>query len=149
MATSKALRCTLAVLPLAIVPVAFLAAGPWLKTAFGTTVTLVAAAAAAIFVMGYSLYLSARWERGLDEVQTAGGTFAAKRGMTIGPVIFALLLLLPPFLDMMTAVIGDAAGVAANRKVVTLAMTFGFGAVVILQTIAMIVINLLWWRARR
>lgn len=149
MAISKAGRHTLAVLPLVIVPVAFLALAPWLKTAIGGSMTLVAAAAAAIFVMGYSLYLSTCWQRGLDEVQAAGGQVAAKWGMSIGPMIFVLLLLLPPFLDMATALIGDAAGVAANRKVVTLALTFGFGGVVILQTLAMIVINLLWWKARR
>lgn len=149
MAITKKGRYGLAALPLAIVPVAFLLSGPWLKATLGSTVTLLAAATAAIFVMGYSLYLSVRCQRDLDEVQAAGGTFAARWGMTIGPMVFVTFLLLPPFLDLMTAIIGDAAGVAANRKVVTLSMTFGFGAVVILQTLAMVIINIFWWRARR
>jgi hypothetical protein len=149
MAMSKTGRYGLAALPLVVVPVGFLLSGPWLKATFGGTATMLTAAVAAIFVMAYALYLSVRCQRDLDEVQAAGGTFAARWGMTIGPIIFATLLLLPPFHDMMTAIIGDAAGVPANRKVVTLAMTFGFGAVVILQTIAMVILNLLWWRARR
>jgi hypothetical protein len=139
MAMSKTGRYGLAALPLVVVPVGFLLSGPWLKATFGGTATM----------LTYALYLSVRCQRDLDEVQAAGGTFAARWGMTIGPIIFATLLLLPPFHDMMTAIIGDAAGVPANRKVVTLAMTFGFGAVVILQTIAMVILNLLWWRARR
>jgi hypothetical protein len=142
-------RLALVVLPLVIVPAAFIVIAPWLKTAIGSTMTMLVAAATAIAVMAYSLYLSIRSQRCLDEVQAEGGRFAARWGLSIGPVIFASLLLLPPFLDMATAVIGDAAGATADRKVVTFAIMFGFGGVVILQTLAMVVINRLWWRARR
>ncbi len=64
MANSKAQPGTLAILPLVIVPVAFLASGLWLKAAFGSTVTIGVAVAAAVFVLGYSNYLFPRARRG-------------------------------------------------------------------------------------
>ena len=149
MAASKTKRLGVSALPLVIVPVAFLASAPWLKRAIGDSMTMLVAAAAAIFVMGYGLHLSARWERRLDEVQMASSAYAAKWGWIIGAMTFVLLLLLPPVQNLATSLIENWAGAVVGRKAVLLAMTFGFIGVVLLQTIGLIVVNLFWWRARR
>jgi len=60
MTNSKTCPSGLAILPLVIVPVAFLLSGPFLKAAYGSTVTIWVAVAAAVFVMGYANYLFPR-----------------------------------------------------------------------------------------
>ncbi len=149
MGKSRTVRHALKVLPLVIVPVAFLTSAPWLKAAAGNTVTLLVAAAAAIFVMGYSLYLSACWERKLDEMQMAASAYAAKWGWVAGAMAFVLLLMLPPFQNFATGLIGNLTGAAVDRTAILLAITFGSVGVVLLQTLGLIIVNIFWWRARR
>jgi len=133
-----------------IVPALFLTVAPWLKTAIGGGMTSLIAAGLAMSVMAYSLYLSFRAQHCLDEVQLAGGQFAARWGMGIGAVAFAMLSMLPPFWDFAAALLRDAADDSgASRRIIILAVMFGFGGVVILQTIGMFVAKLMWWRARR
>lgn len=81
----KAGRCALWFSPIVIVPVAVFASIPWLKQQ-NDAVALGIAAAASIFVMGYSFFLTARVNSRLDEVEIAGQRFANTKGMTIGTV---------------------------------------------------------------
>ena len=53
-ATPKMGRVALELLPVVLVPVAFLAASPWLKTTIGGPMVSLIGAAVAIFVMGYA-----------------------------------------------------------------------------------------------
>jgi len=141
--------CLLRILPLVLVPVAFLAALPWLKMVSGPMVSLIGAAAA-IFVMSYGTYLFFRWRRSQDEVQKASGEFGALWGAQAGTIAFVLLLMLPPFIDFATALVRNWSGDSgAARQVVILAMTTGCCAVVLLQAIGTMVVTSIWWMARR
>ena len=139
------------ILPLLLAPAAFLAAVPWLKTisqssAIGLTVALV------IFVLSYSNYLAYRHQRGLDEVQKAGGAFAAQWGAPAGQAAFALLLVLPPFQDVATTIVSRFAadsGATVKGTVVVFALALGFIAVVMLQTIGTVIVHTLWWTDKR
>lgn len=150
-ATPKMGRNALLVLPAVLVPVAFFAAMPWLKNLDRTTVLLITAATA-IFEMAYANYLSYRAQRGLDEVQRAGGAFAHQWGAPAGHVIFVLLLLLPPVQEAVSALVTRFAadhGAGSDRMVVVLAMMLGFCAVVLLQAIGACVVQAIWWSAKR
>jgi len=139
----------MAALPMVLVPVAFLAAKPWLKSALGGPGMNLVATGCAIFVMGYAVYLSVRWQGCVDEVQVAGSNFAARWGMTAGSISFVVLMMAPRFVDFAASAIGDMVDLPADGKLVKIAMLAGFGCVVILQTAGMFIINLLWWRSRR
>lgn len=149
-ATSSLGRCTLLVLPIIIVPIAFLATGPWLKTAAGPVVTLVVGGAAALFVVAYANYLAFLARRRQDEVQRASTGFAAQWGVAAGQAAFVLLLVVPPFLDFATDTVRDWANdPGANRQAIALAMTFGFCVLVLLQGIGSLVMRAIWWRSQR
>jgi hypothetical protein len=140
-------KSILRVLPLVLVPVVFLAAIPWLKSTVGGPMVNLAAAATAIFLMGYATYISVRQQRGLDEVQRAGGQYAAQWGLQVGPIALVLLIMLPPFQDFATAIVSGLAsepGDVADRKVVMLAMTMGLCGVVLFQSIATVIVNVMW-----
>jgi len=144
-------RLVLGVLPLIVVPAAFVAALPWL-TSIDKTAAMLAAWAAAIIVMSYATYLSIRVHRGLDEVQKAGAAFAAQWGMAAGSMTFVLLLMLPPCRDFAIALIRDGAGALgadSDRTVVVLALTFGGCGVVLLQAVGTLVVSSIWWRAKQ
>lgn len=100
----------LKVLPLVLVPIAFLAAIPWLKTTVGGSMVSLIGGAAAIFVVSYANYLNFRARRRLDEVEKASLGFAAQWGVAAGQAVFVLLIALPPFIDLATnsLVIGRA-----------------------------------------
>jgi hypothetical protein len=96
--------------------------------------------------------LAIRHQRGLDEVEKASAGFAVQWGVPAGQAAFVLLLMLPPFHAVATAVVGAFAGdpgVPADRSVVVVAMTLGFGGVVALQTLGTIVVGVLWWKAKQ
>jgi hypothetical protein len=146
------MRIALCLAPVVLVAGGFLSSAWWIKQTFGETAVLIIASIAAIFVMAYSLYLSVRVQRRLDEVQKASGAASAKWGSIIGPIAFVLLLMLPQFQTGMTAIVSKLAadpGETVDTTVVTLAMTLGFVLVVILQTIATIIANAIWWNAKR
>lgn len=151
-ARPNAARFVLGVLPIVLVPAAFIAARSWLETALGDTMMTVVAGTVAIFVMGYANYFALRFQRGQDEVRQAGLGFATQWGVPAGQAAFVLLLLLPPFQDLATRLVGDFAGddaTGVDRSVVVSAMTLGFCAIVLLQTIGLAVVNSIWWMARR
>ena len=87
--------------PAVIVIVGFLVAIPWLDRQNDTFV-MALTAAAAIFVMGYSLFISHQLQRNLDEVQLASAGFASARGWVWGAVAANLVLLLPQAASALT-----------------------------------------------
>jgi hypothetical protein len=145
-------RAAFKIVPLVLVPVVFFAAKGSLASSFGASGARLIGAATSIFVMGYALYLSAHVHRAQDEVQKASAGFAAQWGTAAGQVAFLLFLMLPPFVDIATAIVSDfvdgPAG-AIDRRVVRLAMTLGFMGVVFLQTIGVFVFNAIWWKAKQ
>ena len=150
-ASPKTGRGVLWLLPLVLAPAAFFASMQWLKSIDKTVLTL-AGVTTAIFVMGYSLYLSIRSQRDLDEVQKASAGFSGRWGGLAGTLVFALLLNLPPFIDLVTGLIRDWAGdggATVSRKVVALSMAIAFCGTVLLQTISTVVVQAFWWKAKQ
>lgn len=144
-------RGALWILPVVLVPVAFFAAIPWLKT-ISQPMAILVTAAVVIFVMSYANYLSFRALRRLDEVQKAGAAFAAQWGAPAGQAVFALLLVLPPFRDFATAVVGKFPihpGMAVDGTVVVLSLALGLCSVVLLQGIGTVVVHSIWWTVKR
>jgi hypothetical protein len=150
MAASPITHCTLRVLPLVIVPAAILIGGPWLKAAAGPVATLIAGGVAAVFMVVYANYLAFLVQRRQDEVQQASTGFAAQWGMAAGQAVFVALLVMPGFTDFVAVTVRDMAGrTAPDGKLVVLAMTAGFCALVLLQSIGSVVMRAVWWRAKR
>jgi hypothetical protein len=149
-ATSKMGWCLFRALPFVLVPVAFIAALPWLNR-ISYPLTLLVAAAAVIFLMGYVNYLPYRALRRQDEVQRAGAAFAAQWGAPLGQAMFALLMVLPPFKDFALALVGKFLHpeAAVDGRVVVLSLTLGFCGVVLLQCIGTALVNTLWWTLKR
>ena len=144
-------RGVLWVLPLMLVPVAFFAAIPWLKT-ISQPMALLITATVMIFGMSYANYLSFRAMRRLDEVQKAGAAFAAQWGAPAGQAAFALLLVLPPFKDFTIAVVSKVAadpGMTMDGTVVVVTLALGFCTLVLLQAIGTGVVQAIWWTAKR
>lgn len=144
-------RHALWISPLLLLPVAFFAAVPWLET-ISRPMAILIAAAVVIFVMSYANYLSYRALRRLDEVQKAGAAFAAQWGAPAGQAAFVLLLMLPPFKDVATAVVSklaDHPGMTVDATVVVFSLTVGFCGLVLLQGIGTIVVRALWWTVKR
>lgn len=149
--TRKMGRGALWILPVVLVPVAFFAAIPWLKT-ISQPMAILFTAAVVIFFMSYVNYLSFRSQRRLDEVQKAGGAFAAQWGAPAGQAAFGLLLVLPPFIDFTTAVVSKFAadpGMTVDRTVVVFSLALGFFGVVLLQAIGTAVVLAVWWTDKR
>lgn len=143
-------RCALRLMPVLLVPIALLAAAPWLKTAVGATATVILGGAAAIFVVSYANYISFLAQRRQDEVQKASTSFATQWGAAAGQIAFVVLLTLPPALDLATSLVRNLAGdPAAARPVVVFAMTIGFCALVLLQGIGALLVRALWWQDKR
>ena len=147
----KMVRRALWILPLALVPVAFFAAIPWLKT-IGHPMVILITAAVVIVLMSYANYLSFRAMRRLDEVQKAGAAFAAQWGAPAGQAAFGLLLVLPPFRDFVTAVVSKFPvhpGVTVDGTVVAVSLALGFMGIVLLQSIGTLVAHTIWWTVKR
>jgi len=143
MGSSKARRHLLKAAPLVIVPVVFLACGPWLKTAIGGDAMTWLAAAVSIFVMAYAWYVAICFQRGQDEVQKAGADFATKWGVTAGQIAFFVLLALPPFQNLVGELVNQP------RGKLLLGMTIGAVGVVLLQAIGTVVANMIWWKSHK
>ena len=141
----KTPRSALWFAPLVILPIVFFASVPWLRRQ-DDAISLGIAAAFAIFVMGYSHFLAARVNRGLDEVEIAGQRFAQTQGMMIGPFAAVLVMIFPP---AMNALVELAHTIAAGSpdKAVKLGITMGFMLVVLLQTVVMVAVSI-WWGRR-
>lgn len=139
-------------LPVFLVAGGFLASAEWLKATLGSTAVTIIGATAAFLVMVYAIYLSARVQRGMDEVQRASAGFAAKWGPSLGHIAFVLLLVLPPVQAALTGLVADIAadpGETVDRTVVTFSLTLGFMAVVLLQLLGTVVMNAVWWARKR
>lgn len=151
MPTAPKMREALWILPLVLVPSAFLVALPWLKT-IGKPGAILVTVAVVIFVVSYANYLAFRHQRRLDEVQRAGGAFAAQWGVPVGQAAFALLLVLPPFQEFATIVVSKFAadpGTTVKGIVVVFSLALGFIAVVLLQTIGTFIVHAIWWTDKR
>ncbi len=146
---SNKLPVALRLLPLVIVPAGYLALVPWLKDVGGPATVTIISAAVAIFVMGYANYFAYSHQRKLDEVQRAGASFAAQWGMSVGQILFVLLVLLPPVQDFATWLVNSVEGDAADSGTVVFAMVLGFCGLVVLQTIGTVIVNLVWWTAKQ
>jgi len=134
--------------PVVIVVVGFFAAIPWLKQQTDTFV-LVLSAVAAIFVMGYALFISHRLQRHLDEVQIASQGFASSRGWVWGVMATNLLLMLPPVANWLIDVANNLSTGSADvsdRGAVHVALFFGVMLVVLTQLIAIMVASAIWQR---
>jgi hypothetical protein len=126
--------------PLVVIPVAVFASQPWLKQR-NDAITL----GAAICLMGYSVFLAARVNRRLDEVEITGARVAATKGMTMGWVAAGLVMSFP--LSMNTLVdLANAIGSGSPDKAVKLGITIGFMLVVVLQTLGMFAVSIWWHR---
>jgi len=146
-------RLALGLLPFALLVVALAAAKTWLKATIGATMFDLVVAAVTISAMGYANYLFVRYHRGLDEVHKASAEFAAQWSMPAGQAAFVLLLFLPPFRDLMTSLViefgGPGPGTTVDRSVVVFAMALGFMGVVMLQAVATLVFNVIWWKSKQ
>ena len=139
------------VLPLLVLAAAFLAAIPWLKT-IRQPIAILITAAAVILGMSYGNYLGYRALRGLDEVEKAGADFAAQWGAPLGHAAFCLLLVLPPFQNFMTAIVSGLAagpGMTVDVTVVVTTLSFGFFAIVLLESVGRVIVQVLWWTFKR
>jgi hypothetical protein len=143
----------LGVLVLVLLAVALAAAKPWLKATIGDLAFDLVAVAGGILAMGYATFAALRIQRGLDEVQKAGTEFAARWSLPAGQAAFLFLLLLPPVKDLMTSLViefGDPGpGMTVDGSVVKFAMVLGFVGVVLLQAIATMVFNAIWWKSKQ
>jgi hypothetical protein len=144
----------LKLLPLVLVPIAFFASIPWLKT-LSAEQSLLITAAVATFVIGYANYFTFRYQQGLDEVESASVGFAAQWGVPAGQALFVLLLLFPPFQAFATSVVNqfitefaNNPGATVDRTAVILAMALAFCSIVVLQTIGTLVVYMFWWKSR-
>ena len=146
-------RLALGLLPFVLLVVALAAAKPWLKTMIGGPMFDLVVGAVTILAMGYTNYLFFRFHRGLDEVHKASAEFAARWSMPAGQAAFVLLLFLPPFRDFMTSLViefgGPGPGTTVDRSVVVFAMALGFMGVVMLQAVATLVFNVIWWKSKQ
>jgi hypothetical protein len=141
-------RCALWLSPAVIVIVGFFAAIPWLKQQNDSFVLLLSAGVS-IFVMGYSLLISHRLQRHLDEVQIASQGFASSRGWIWGAIATVLLLMLPPVTNLLidlANMLSTGSPDTSDRRAVQLALFFGFMLVVLTQFVAVTVASAIWQR---
>ena len=146
-------RLALGILAVVGGAVALATAKPWLKATIGDTMFDLVLAAGGILTMGYASYFAARTHGALDEVQKASAEFAARWSIPAGQAAFCLLLFLPPVKDLMTSLViefgGPGPGMTVDRSVVKFAMMLGFIGVVLLQAIATVVFNVIWWKSKQ
>lgn len=150
---SRTGRLALGLLPFAFLVLALAAAKTWLEAAVGGPTFVVVVAVITLLGMGYASSLSFRSHNGLDEVEKASAEFAARWSMPAGQTAFVLLLFLPPFRRFMTSLViefgGPGPGTTVDSSVVVFAMALGFVVVVVLQGIATVVFNAIWWKSKQ
>lgn len=138
--------------PVALIVVAFFSALPWLR-AQSDALVLAVGATAAISVMGYAVFIAIRSQRGMDEVERAGARFAAQTGALAGSIAIVLLMIAPPFQNLIlhwAGVLGTGSPESFDRESVLLAFDFGFSALVLAQTLGALVAYVGWnWRMAR
>jgi hypothetical protein len=130
--------------PIVIVMALFFASAPWLRD-LNDAVTLSISAAAALFLMVYAIVLASRVERGLDEVQRAGGLVAVKHGTTIGWFAAGLVIIFPPALNALASLAKSIAAGSPDKAVI-LGILFGYMLVIVMQALGMFVACVVWER---
>ncbi len=139
----------LAMLPIALVATVMFAAIPWLKTlpdALATTIAI----SASIFVMGWAMFVASLAKRRQDEVQRHSERIGLAYGFIGGAVFVNLLLLIPPFHDLIIDAANNIAielkGNASKSPI--LAYVGGVTSVVVAQSIGAIIACQYWWRSK-
>jgi membrane protein YdbS with pleckstrin-like domain len=143
-------RHALLISPVVIAVVSFFAVLHWLKPR-NSTFVLVLSAVFAIFVIGYTSFITRRMQRTLDEVQIASQGFASFRGYVWGACTTVLLLMLPPvtncLIDLADVMASGAPDMTTRHRVaVLLGLNFGLMLVVLMQMVCMIVASAIWQR---
>jgi hypothetical protein len=133
--------------PNVIVLAGFVVAIRWMKP--NPVIAEVLSAVAAIFVMGYSLFLGKRESRRWDEVQSASWGFASAHGWVWGGFATMLLLMVPPVMNWLVDLVnvrGTGSPDMTNHLAVRLAFFCGTGLVMVMQTLAFVVASVVWQR---
>ena len=133
-----------------IPPVSVIAAIPWLKQQPDNLVFLLTGTAAAVTVLA-SFAIALLADRSIDEWQRSNARFSSQWGWTAGAGIVAILLAIAPFRDWIVPMIANLADVPEpDHKLVVLAFTFGFGAVVLTQGVCTTLLSVCWtlWMSR-
>ena len=135
---------------LVIVPIAYLASLPWLKGSPDWLIFTLGGIAVLVEVGG-SFILFAQNDQQSDEWHRGATRFGTQWGWLVGAGIIPLLLVLPPFQNLVLS-LATLTDQDANLTERAALMTFlmGFGAVVVLQAIFTAVFSLVWriWMSR-
>jgi formate/nitrite transporter FocA (FNT family) len=134
-----------------IPPISFLAASSWLKQQPDERVLLLSGIAGTVTI-GASFLLAILHDRNMDEWHRSNTRFSTQWGWTAGASLVSFLLLLPVCRDWIVSVVADWSDVSdPSTKVVILAFTFGFIAVILMQLICTAVLSTGWalWKSRR
>lgn len=131
---------------------ALMIAQPWLKASVGGPATSMIGVALAIFLLACSTRFLLRWQRGLDEVESAGSRFGTHWGGWAGQVLFSVALLLPPFhafvVDMVTR-LAAGTGAVVDPRTVSVSIMFAFVAIILSNAIAAIALHAAWLISKR
>ncbi len=133
-----------------LAPLSVLMSIPWLKQQSDETVFLFSGIAASVTVLA-GVFSAILHDRTLDEWERSNARFSSQWGWTIGAAVIALLLALPPVRDAIVFITADVADIAdPSSKLVILAFTFGFGAVVLAQGVCTMLLAIGWahWKSR-
>lgn len=141
-----ALLAALCVIP----PIVFVAALSWLKQQPDERVFLLTGITATVVITA-SFLLDVFFDRRLDEVQRSNSRFSVKWGWALASSLVALMLAFSPVHDLIVhwaGVWGDEPN--PDRRLVLITFTFGFAAVVLTQTLCMVLLSIGWtfWKSR-
>jgi hypothetical protein len=123
---------------------------PWLKQQPDTVIFLLSGLAAVVTIIA-SFVLALLHDRNIDEWERSNAGFSSQWGWTAGASLVALLLALPPFRDFIVSAAANLADAPnPDHKLVVLAFTFGFGAVVVAQCVITALLSIGWamWKSR-
>ncbi len=136
--------------PPVLVAIGLFAAVPWLKS-LPDPIALTITIGASLAVIGWSLFVSALFNRRMDEVQRASQRDAWQHGTTAGTIAVAILLCLPPVSDGIVGLANAAATTlkGSTEKAPLIAFVGGFVTLALAQVIGAFVACNLWWRAKR
>jgi formate/nitrite transporter FocA (FNT family) len=133
-----------------IPPLWFIAAGSWLRQQSDGLILLLSGIAAVVTI-GASVLLAILHDRKMDEWHRSNTRFSSQWGWTAGASVLSLLLAVPAFRDWVVSVVENVADVPEpSTKLVILAFTFGFIAVVLTQLVCTVVLSIGWtfWKSR-
>jgi hypothetical protein len=140
----------LALIALMVVPpISFFAAIPWLKDQPDGVVFLFTGIAA-VLVITASFALGILHHRKQDEWRRSATLFSVHWGFSAGACLVALLLVLPPFRDLIVSLAASLADAPISDDLVILAFTAGFMAVVFAQMVCIVLLSVGWtiWMSR-